>query len=290
MASSKNTRRTTSRPADAGRSRVRAFGSLAALLSLAVALGIVAVAQLAKLRGDDARATPVFLTEALGAAKPSAPLVRKTPTGTARVRGSSLVVEDTTGKQVGLRATGIPATGAWTRHEYGVIRPTGFGSEALTIGTELPEHFLSVSKRHGVKTWTWKLDTALRAQLLGDGGVGFFDPKTHRVSDLTIAPVAIYDREGDDVTPDGIRWRLGTDRTTLELRLNDATLPEPYVIDPAFMAVGTVAAATAATTIVLPSPAGEVPGDIFIATIGVSAPTATFTIAAPAGWSLVSNE
>ena len=86
-------------------------------------------------------------------------------------------------------------------------------------------------------------------------------------------PVAIYDRSGNDVTPDGARWDLAGD--TLKLTLDDAGLPEPYVIDPAFRSVGTVATSAAATTVAPAVPAGVVVGDQLLAYITVLAPTAT---------------
>ena len=97
----------------------------------------------------------------------------------------------------------------------------------ITLGTDDPEHFLTVDRRVGRRTWAWGLETSLTPRLLPDGGVGFVDPATHRVSDLTIAPVVIFDSAGDDVTPSGLRWQLGKSKT-LELNLRDDDLPEPY--------------------------------------------------------------
>ena len=132
------------------------------------------------------------------------------------------------------------------------------------------------------------LETSLTPRLLPDGGVGFVDPATHRVSDLTIAPVAIFDSAGDDVTPAGLRWQLGKGKT-LELNLRDDDLPEPYVIDPAFRSIGAVAAAAAAT--VSPAvPAGVLAGDQLVAFVSVLAPTATLDIVPPTGWTLVRSD
>src|SRR5947209_5953506 len=46
--------------------------------------------------------------------------------------------------------------------------------------------------------------------------------------------VAHLDEHGKDVTPAGLRWKVKRDRGAewLELRLDDARLPVPYVIDP----------------------------------------------------------
>ena len=51
----------------------------------------------------------------------------------------------------------------------------------------------TVDRRVGRRTWEWKLETTLTARLLPNGGVGFVDPATRHVSDLTITPVAILD-------------------------------------------------------------------------------------------------
>ncbi len=102
-----------------------------------------------------------------------------------------------------------------------------------------------------------------------------------------LAPVAIYDRAGADVTPADARWELAGG--TLKLTLDDAELPEPYVIDPAFRSAS-VAATTATATISIAAPAGALSGDLLVATIGVLAPTATMTVAPPAGWTAIRNE
>ena len=229
-----------------------------------------------------------FLLGALGAEQADPPAPVRAGTATARVDAGRLVVEGQRQERVGLsaRTAGDPN---WKRHADGEWRATPFGSEAITLGTDDPEHFLTVDRRVGRRTWAWTLETSLTPRLLPDGGVGFVDPATHRVSDLTIAPVAIFDSAGADVTPAGARWELGKG-TTLELDLRDDGLPEPYVIDPAFRSIGTVAAAADRDTIAPPVPTGVLVGDQLTAHISVLAPTATLDIVPPAGWTLIRSD
>jgi hypothetical protein len=97
------------------------------------------------------------------------------------------------------------------------------------------EQFLTVSKHQGTRTWAWNLRTInLRSTPDGAGGFVFGTPRTP--SALRLAPVRILDEHGRVVTPDGAHWRLGRAQNNswrLELRLDDANLPLPYVIDPA---------------------------------------------------------
>src|SRR6185436_15126579 len=53
-------------------------------------------------------------------------------------------------------------------------------------------------------------------------------------SGLRTRPFAAIDARGKDSTPRGLRWSLERAGKTrwLQLRLNDAELPLPYVIDP----------------------------------------------------------
>ena len=229
-----------------------------------------------------------FLLGALGAEQADPPAPVRAGTATARVDAGRLVVEGQRRERVGLsaRTAGDPN---WKRHADGEWRATPFGSEAITLGTDDPEHFLTVDRRVGRRTWAWTLETNLTPRLLPDGGIGFVDPATHRVSDLTIAPVAIFDFAGADINKAGARWELGKG-TTLELDLRDDGLPEPYVIDPAFRSIGTVAAAAAANTIAPPVPTGVLVGDQLTAHISVLAPTATLDIVPPAGWTLIRSD
>ncbi|HEY8104037.1 MAG TPA: hypothetical protein VIE18_05935, partial [Gaiellaceae bacterium] len=253
------------------------------LVATAVALCLVMVG---RHTGHEAHTPARFLTAALGdeRAAPLAPV--QAGSATARIDTGRLVVESARHDRIGLSAR-VPGSRTWMRRAKGEWRETPFGSEAITLGTKDPEHFLTVDRRIGNKTWEWKLETTLAGRLLPNGGVGFVDPKTRRVSELTIAPVAIFDAAGTDVTPAGLRWELGGAGRTLKLNLNDEGLPEPYVIDPAFRAVGTVATAAAAATIAPGVPGGVVPGDLLIATIGVLAPTGTLDVVEPSGWTAI---
>ena len=274
--------RPPNRPAHAGQTLLR---PVLGLVAIAAALCLVMVGR----HADHEAHTPArFLNDALGAERtaPLAPV--RTGSATARIDAGSLLVEGALRERVGLSAR-VSGYGAWQRHSAGEWRATTFGSEAITLGTDDPEHFLTVDRRVGSKTWAWKLETTLAARLLPNGGVSFVDPTTHRVSDLTIAPVAIFDSAGRDVTPAGARWELGAGKT-LKLNLKDDDLPEPYVIDPAFRSIGTVAAAAAANTIAPAVPAGVLVGDQLTAHVSVLAPTATFTIVPPAGWTLIRND
>ncbi len=88
------------------------------------------------------------------------------------------------------------------------------------------------------------------------------------------------------MTPAGARWEL--DGSTLTLALDDARLPEPYVIDPAFRAVGAVSGGTA-TSISPAKPAGVVAGDQLVAFVAVNAPTANLVVLPPSGYTLVNT-
>ena len=63
---------------------------------------------------------------------------------------------------------------------------------------------------------------------------------------FVILPVAILDPSGKAITPDGLHWSVARrgGSSWLELSLDDAKLPLPYVIDPATMTLRTPATAT----------------------------------------------
>ena len=123
----------------------------------------------------------------------------------------------------------------WSRFANGVARSARFGNETITVQRRRTEEFLTVSKHQGTRTWTWNLRTlGLRPRRDAAGGFVFATQRAR--SALRLAPVRILDERGRVVTPDGAHWRLrrAHDRSwRLELRLDDAKLPLPYVIDPA---------------------------------------------------------
>ena len=133
---------------------------------------------------------------------------------------------------------------------------------------------------------------------------------------LTILPVKIFAGDGRDVTPRGLRWSLATTRggTWLQLRLADATLPTPYVIDPSIALTGTcpnaagqtdLAGSTSAsviangcsasiqsgtngsTALALTAPQTLSAGDVMIALISVRSTGAITAPTAPTAWTQI---
>ena len=141
------------------------------------------------------------------------------------VKQGSSSVEVTSAAHVG---------GAWTRHRSGASRETRFGSQAIVFADDMTEEFLTVERRFGPKTWRWRIDAGRwTPRLRGDGGVSF--GADHVLAPFAIEPAKIFDEEGADVTPTGTSWSLRQMKSKwwLELRLDDSSLPLPYVIDPA---------------------------------------------------------
>ena len=169
----------------------------------------------------DRVAAPVFLHAALGAEGGKVELgdsgyVVQNPTGTL-----SLASEDAAG-------------GEWNRFERGAVRSTPFGSESVVVTSTRAEQFLTVRERQGERTWRWRLGTGkLKPKLRVDGSV--LVTAGADSAGLRIAPVAVLDGNGRNVTPAKVSWKL--DRSGgewfLALDLDDAKLPLPYAIDPA---------------------------------------------------------
>ena len=88
------------------------------------------------------------------------------------------------------------------------------------------------------RTWSWRLGTSLEAGLQKDGMVAFH-AADGRDTGLRIAPVALLDVHGRQITPEHLRWSLARrdGAQFLELRLDDSSLPVPYLIDPAVTTV-----------------------------------------------------
>src|SRR6266540_4442899 len=295
------------RSAKAGGKAVRRFRS-PVLLAVSAALlltAFLAVSELATLRGAKAHDASAFLTRELGPPQSQASLVR-TPAQTRPALGGKLEIA-----QGGLRVTsgrsavslrfGRYSGPKWRVYERGVGRRTSFGSEAIAFGTDQIEESLVVERRQGQRVWRWQLGTTrLEPSLRVDGSVHFENAGSD--SGLSILPVAVLDAKGKDVTPAGAKWSLARahGKQWLELRLNDAKLPTPYVIDP-ILIVGTcgpgagdfngcsvhvVSNRSSFSTSPLVRPASVTTGNLMIAQITLRNLDA---ITAPAGWTQIGN-
>src|SRR6266568_1475154 len=285
-----------SRSAKAGSKAVRWFRS-PTLLAVSAALlltAFFAVSELATLRGAKAHDASAYLTRELGSPLSSASLVR-TPArihpalgGKLEMRHGGLKVSS--GRDMlSLRFAG---DAAWRQYANGVSRKTAFGRETIAFGVNRVEQSLLVDRRQGSNVWRWELGSDLHARIAGDGSVRFAD------SPLSILPVAVLDRDGHDITPAGLHWSLG--RHTLELRLDDAHLPTPYVIDPVALvgacgpgigdfagcSVHNISNKSDFTGSPILRPGSVSTGDLMIAQITVRNNDA---LTAPAGWTQIGN-
>ena len=263
---------------------------LLALLAASTALlftAFLAVSELATLRGAKAHDASAYLTRELGPPLGSASLVRMPARihpalgGKLEIRRGGLKV--TAGRDtLSLRFAG---KAPWRQFANGVARPSPFGRESITFGVNRVEQSLLVDRRQGTKVWRWQLASNLRARVADDGSVRFDGNRA-----LSILPVAIFDRDRRDVTPADARWSLRG--RTLELRLNDAQLPTPYVIDPIALVAAcgsggcANATTTSGTTVTITRPASVATGNLMVAQIVVRSNAA---LTAPAGWSTIGN-
>jgi parallel beta-helix repeat protein len=202
-----------------------------ALLGLLMAVSLVSDRLIQ--RGAPATARASFLERTLGQKRGSGALVRKPARGvTVDLRQGGYVVSLRRRGRIGVTAAG--ASGAWSRYSGGVARRTRFGREAVTVGPTRTEELLQVSRRQGVRTWRWRLQSPGLRPALTPGGTVVF-ARNHVQAPAWIAPVRILDAGGRATTPHGARWSLAraNGRTSLVLRLDDRGLPLPYTIDPA---------------------------------------------------------
>ena len=261
------------------RSPVLTHGATA--LVLAAAALLAALAGVVGPGGGPRSATRApFLTDQLGAAGSRVPTRRQPAPGTSVSIGKAGFVVDRAGTRVSL--TSGAAGAAWTTYTHGVQRQTSFGHESIVVTPTRTEHFLTVGRHLGARTWQWHLRTLdLEPRLGDDGAIGFL--AGHALSGLSIAAPRIFDGDGRDVTPKGTHWSLSGDGRTLALTVDDRDLPLPYVVDPAitYDASGSTASG-ASTSVALAVPAGARIGDVLIAHIATrGTPTVTTT---PAGW------
>ena len=281
MASYPELRRTGSRPAAAGRFGVR--GTLLPLVLLAVA-GLAAL-QLAGHGRPSRTVVPVAL--------PPSVLLEKPALGAKLdIDRHGLVV--TSGRS-SFSLAFESRHGTWRRIRAGVQRVTPYGLEQITLGTNRAEQSVRVDRRQGTRTWRWHLKTTrLTPTLSADGSVRF--EAGSKDAGLRILPVKIFDRAGKDVTPRGLRWSLRSGR--LELRLDDARLPVPYVIDPIALvgncnvsAAGNYAGCDVRTTssgatLTFTRPTAVSTGTLMLAQVSIRNNSA---ITKPSGWTQIGN-
>ena len=216
----------------ARRSRLLLGGSVIAL--------VAAAAMLVSWQGSglhSASRTPAFIAHQLGAPSAVLPAVSRphfrarsevTPGGLrVRLGGTSVSLSSADG-----------ATGRWTSYAGGATRPTGFGQELVTVSGSGAEQLLQVERHQGKRTWSWRLDTSGLAASLRTDGMVAFRAADGRDTGLRITPVELLDVRGARVTPKGLRWSLARrgGAQFLELRLDDSSLPVPYLIDPSVQA------------------------------------------------------
>src|SRR5688572_20553279 len=253
--------RPSNRPARAGAIRAR---SLALLVLVATAAAFLAGAALR-------RETPQveFLQRALGEPAADAPLTRRPDAQTRVELSTGGYGLERSSVSVALRST-AGGDSELEPFAHGASRRTPYGWEAVTVSPARTEQFLTVTERQGVSTWRWELETLDLTPRVGDDGAVAFIRDGRLLSDVAfIEPVRILDEDGEDVTPTGARWSVveSGGRWFLDLPLDDASLPLPYVIDPAISnrSVGVSTPNASANTEVVPMPAGVVDGDLLIA-------------------------
>jgi len=266
---------------------------------LALAALTAAVAAALALPSRHPAPPPTFVDRALGAPSRGASLERSLANGATLAVDRSGLDAHVGSTSVALSSIGTGDAG-WQRHLDGAVRETSFGRESILFGIDRAEELLTVDRSLGARTWAWRLDASDGTPHLdADGAVGF--SRAGRVVGLRILPVAIYDRHGRDVTPAGSRWSLtrsGAD-WILALRLDDRSLPVPYLIDPIALiaacglAAGpggttscTAATSTGSSSLGITKPSAAVNGDVMVAQITVHS---TGAISAPAGWNQIST-
>lgn len=174
-------------------------------------------------------ASSAWLASAVGRPTAPTPVERRIDARThVRLGGAGIAVR--AGRtRAELAAQGVGAAGRWQAHANGVTRSTSFGHETIVVGRGFAEDFLTIARRQGTRTWSWRIGGNVTPAFAGRGVV-----LLRGARNLAVLPVRIYDARHRDVTPHGVRWSLARSGGTslLQLKLNDAHLSVPYVIDP----------------------------------------------------------
>ena len=110
-------------------------------------------------RGLRSSAGPApFVSHALGPHDPSFLLDRRWDDLTrVSIAGGGVAVRHD-GTALKLTATGT-GSAPWTRHAWGVERPTSFGRESIVVAAPRTEEYLTVQRRLGSRTWRWQLES-----------------------------------------------------------------------------------------------------------------------------------
>jgi fibronectin-binding autotransporter adhesin len=263
-----------------------------------LAIAVATVAFAAGIRDADTTwihvATPHFLSNALGRPLPDVKLVRHPGAGTTlRMGGSSFGISH--GEvSFGLAAAGVGGA-PWRTYAHGVGRPVPFGLETVTAGRTKVEQFLTVGRHVGPTTWRWKfvgLPANLTPRVGADGYVAFLvgTGAVKRLSQAAfIAPPAILNANGHRIPERNLHWSVSSAgrQWWLSLRVDDAHLPTPYVIDP-IAERGTSGTGTGAgvSSLALTTPTGTVSGDVLVGHVAGDQGSAD-PITRPAGWTQI---
>ena len=257
------------------------------LLVTAVAASLATVAIVGGLHSSTGQAP--FVSRALGPHDPSFLLDRRWDdlTRVSLAGGGVAVRHD--GTTLKLTATGT-GSAAWARHAWGLERPTSFGREAIVVAAPRTEEYLTVERRLGPRTWRWRLESPKSIpRLEADGSLSLTTAGAR--AGVRVLPPVVYDAAGHDVTPQGAHWSLerrGSSRF-LALRVDDSSLPVPYVIDPITIvgSPGGTGNTKTGSPLAITAPTGVAAGNLLIATVSLRDATATVT--PPAGWTLLTS-
>ena len=271
-------------------SHVRERSPLVASLILLVIAVAASLATVAVVGGLHSSAGPApFVSRALGPHDPSFLLDRRWDDLTrVSIAGGGVAVRHD-GTALKLTATGT-GSAAWERHAWGVERPTSFGRESIVVAAPRTEEYLTVERRVGPRTWRWRLESQKSVpRLEADGSLSLTTAGAR--AGIRVLPPVVYDAAGRDVTPRGTHWSLerrGSSRF-LALRLDDSSLPEPYVIDPITIvgSPGGTGSTKTGSPLAITKPTGVAAGNLLVATVSLRDATATVT--PPAGWTLLTS-